>query len=327
MRRAREGELATGAIATITIALAYMYFRNVQWEYGHHRALQHFETLGATIGAPYRYRILTTYLAEIPRTITNALLPDAYGFPVMIAYLLVETACLLFSIVMLYKLLRLWFNEHQAVLLLLLGGISLAVSGRDHFLVPSSWPEPGLIAAAIYAMYFERRRLLLLLVILATLNRETGVQLAILAASMDYSRFGVRRGVMTAALGMIAWAATYGFIRVSLGAAEPEWSLGFIWQLNKTPRELIFAAGALMAVFGALWWWAPAGWQRAPKLLRAAAVIVPIQFVLYAVWGHWVEVRLLTTLLPVVLPLAGFYLFESANTSAADDYVATVKHT
>jgi hypothetical protein len=76
---------------------------------------------------------------------------------------------------------------------------------------------------------------------------------------------------------------------------------------NIQRNNVIAAASAVPLVLGLGWIYAALGYRRAPRFLRGVARVVPFYLAAFALWGWWREVRILTTLYPVLVPLVLVY--------------------
>jgi len=69
------------------------------------------------------------------------------------------------------------------------------------------------------------------------------------------------------------------------------------------PDNLAAAAMVVTLFLGFGWIFAVYGWTRAPRFVRGVGRVLPFYLAAFAVWGWWREVRILTTLYPIVIPL------------------------
>lgn len=157
--------------------------------------------------------------------------------------------------------------------------------------------EAVFIAAALLAILRGRPLWLYPLVIAATLNRETAFLIPLMAAV-------TLRSWKHTALLFIAWAVTYGVIRLAIGPVPSHVTLAEIHAKNLGYGMFRFVLGLFFVAW--LFWYAFKGWKAAPPPLRRAAYIVPVYLALVAVFGVWYEWRLMLTIYPVLIPLAGF---------------------
>lgn len=62
-------------------------------------------------------------------------------------------------------------------------------------------------------------------------------------------------------------------------------------------------------IYGVFWILAIAGYCHAPRFIKGTALVIPLYLVTVAVWGFWVEVRLLQPLYPEIIGLGLSYLY------------------
>jgi hypothetical protein len=112
--------------------------------------------------------------------------------------------------------------------------------------------------------------------------------------------------------------AIFGGLRLVRGSAGPVDELGFVLQRNLERNNLIAAGLAVPLFLGIGWIFALRGVARAPRFIRGIARVVPLYLAAFAVWGWWREVRILTTLYPIVLPLVLAYCYLPRSTEVGD---------
>lgn len=157
--------------------------------------------------------------------------------------------------------------------------------------------EAVFIAAALVAIVDGRKWALYPLVCVATLNRET----AVFIPFMFWFVTGDWRH--TAGLWLV-WALTYGCIRLLVGPVPTQLTLGYIWEINTGIGFGRFLLGLPFVVW--LFWYAWKGWRVAPAGLKRAAYVIPPYLFMVGIFGIWHEWRLVLTVWPLVVPLAGY---------------------
>jgi len=103
----------------------------------------------------------------------------------------------------------------------------------------------------------------------------------------------------------------FGGLRLLRGSADPVDELGNVIIRNIQRNNVIAAASAAPLVLGFGWVYAALGYRRAPTFLRGVARVVPFYLAAFAIWGWWREVRILTSLYPVLVPLVLVYCCEA----------------
>jgi hypothetical protein len=146
--------------------------------------------------------------------------------------------------------------------------------------------------------------------VVASLNRETGVflPLALFLASLKDRR----RETFVSFGYLLLSTAIFAGLRLVRGSADPVDALPDVLSRNLQRNNLIAAALGLPLFLGVGWVYAALGLRSAPTFLRRLVRVVPLYLLAFAIWGWWREVRILTSLYPVLVPLALAYLsFET----------------
>ncbi len=302
-------------IISVSAVLAYGHFRTVGHPFVDARLELHEEILRGEAPEPYRFRVLAPAVAEGLRRALAPVADDPWGF--LVAYAVFDLAAIALFLSILHRYLGAWFTEEQSLLGALFAAATMSVALRDHYFQPWSLLEPALFTAGLACILRERRVALAALVALASLNRETGIFIAIayLIAARDPA--GAREGrrsaagdrAVFAAVLVAIWAAVFFGLRALLGRGAPAPSIPSVLAYNMAGAVLAraFIRGALL--FGAFWIFAALGLRRAPRFVRRTAIIVPLYLVPVALWGGWHEVRLLMPLYAVIVPLGLSFLY------------------
>ena len=297
--------LLWGILLTAAGVSAYDWSFRVDDPIKQERLDTHSRIVNRTARAPERYRVLVPYLLEPPVRALTRFMPyeKAFGRVYAAFYLLAIT-------VMLYALhlsLRTFFTTEQALVGVLVAASTLPMALRYHAYSPYSLLEPTFFALALVWLREQRHVRLVLLMLVATLNRETGIFIAFfLLAVAPLDRPHLRR----AAVLLTIWAATFLGLRWYAGDAPRYFDLQTTWHGNThTLEQLAIAATSWILRLGAFWLYAAIGISRAPAFVRRSALVLPAYALTILVWGTWVEVRLWLPMYPVILPLALSYLF------------------
>jgi hypothetical protein len=304
--------LVAGTVFTLALALTYCGFRDIDSRFIGDRIMLHGRIIDGSAPTPYRYRVLVPYTAETLRLVGSVALPGEMAF--LAAYLLVDGIAFLLSLWCLYALLREWFSEEQSLIGVFLAGISFFVAMRDHAFQPWSYLEPALLALALLAIERGEYGRVAIITAVASLNRETALLLPLAVGTVELGRHGLRAATRAAAPSAIVWVTIYGGLRLARGAAPRERPLIEIFSMNMQPHQLALSLAAWVAFLGLMWYWAASGLRRAPQTVRHAAAIIPVHVGLVIAFGLWIEVRVLTTLLPIIIPLGLSKIFPSSWT-------------
>lgn len=268
------------------------------------RLAAHWSILELHPGAqsPYRYRLLA------PLLIQALALPVAWfagferAFHVVSA--LFYAGALWLMLLVLDRYLERWFSPAEALVGTLATASTLPITLRQHIYAPWSWLEPTLLMVGLLCILDRRGLRLLVLSVVATLNRETGILVAIafLVDALSDKPRSMRR--LLAATACIALsAATIGAVRIIRGPGPPAIALANVWAFNRSDEGLLKAAvnGALfMGVAG--WALVALGFAQAPAFVKRMAWLVVVYLPMYLIGGIWYEVRLLMPLYPVLVP-------------------------
>jgi hypothetical protein len=274
-------------------------------------------------GSPYRYRVLVPFLLE------SGSRTAAFLGPREVAYLttsfIYDGLALTAQMLALYGLTRQWFSPGQALV-----GVAFTTSATlatfGYFLYqPWSILEVMFFALGFWMAYRERWTAVMVTVVLASLNRETGVflPLALLLASLERADFrdtagmraALRRPAVRRAFGLVVLStAIFAGLRLVRGGAPPVDQLADVWSRNLDPNNLTAAGMVLVLFLGLGWIFAALGFARAPDFIRGVARVIPFYLAAFAIWGWWREARILTTLYPILVPLLLAYCYAPPKT-------------
>lgn len=300
----RFSRIAAGLLLSCAAVLAYQYASQVELRFVEQSMERHAEVVSGTAAAPYRYRVLVPFLANLAIAPLSRVMPARLAF--LGVYALYDFLAIAFSLLALHAWLRRFFRGSTALISTLYCATLLIVSLRDHYFMPWSWIEPGLVAVALMLSQRGRAWHLIPLTALATLNRETGLLVPALFAVTRIVGGGARAGHAWrwALAGFATWAVVFLVLRWTLGPAAFYATSADLWRGNLEPLRLLRTALNLLLFGGVLWPLAGLGFRRAPAILRRATLVVPPYLVTVAIWGVWHEMRLLAPLYPVLVPLA-----------------------
>jgi hypothetical protein len=261
--------------------------------------------------APDRYRFALPMMIDGPMSVLRQSMSadDAFDRTYAVFYILALPAFL----ASLFAYVRVWFSTEPALVGVLFIAATLPIAMRPHEYGPHSFLEPTFFSLSLLCVVRERRRWLALLVAIAALNRETGVFLVLCYA---VARPLNKQRVMTTLAYAAIWLAVFIGVRLYAGDGGRYWTVAKVFSSNLSqPWLAVFNVAALLGVF---WWFAAAGFRRAPPFVQRVAIVIPAYVAVIAVWGIWREVRLLLPLMPLLLPLALSFLF-TAESGALDD--------
>jgi hypothetical protein len=321
-------------VGVLGLTLGCLYFIAIDLQAPNYSFTQQQNVIAGIAGSPYRYRVLVPFVLD---SLTHAF---AFLGSTQAAYLggslVYDCVALVFQFLMLYALFRQFFSPLHALL-----GISF-VSGVTVLTLayftyqPWSILEVAFFALGFLLAYRERWVWVGVTVILASLNRETGVFLPLalfLASLQGLHPFGLRavrraaqrRETQISFAFLVMSTLIFSGLRLVRGSADPVDELQNVIVRNIQRNNAIAAASAIPLVLGFGWLYAALGYARAPRFLRGIARVVPFYLMAFAVWGWWREVRILTSLYPVLVPLVLVYCCDrpKPSTSAVSN---TSKH-
>jgi hypothetical protein len=313
-------------IAGLGLALGLLYFVAIDLAAPAHSLGEQQNVISGAAGSPYRYRVLVPLLLDgLTRVFSSLGIRDgAYLY----AWAVYDVLAVMAQLLGLFALARQWFRPGEALVgVAFISGVTLATFAYFTF-QPWSLLEVTFFSLGFLFAYRGRWGRVATLVVLASLNRETGVflPLALLLASIDardwwhpdaIRRAAAQRETRLAFGLLLVSVAIFAGLRLLRGGAAPVDELGDVVSRNLERNNLIAAGLALLLFMGVGWIFALRGFGRAPVFIRRVGRVVPFYLAAFAIWGWWREVRILTTLYPIliVLVLAYCYLPRSGNSS------------
>lgn len=321
MRTARgRADRTTLLIVLLGLLLGGVYFgsidlRDPAFSFGLHERI-----IAGDAGSPYRYRVLVPIILESLTRVFATLEPRALGF--LHASAVYDCVGLVLQLLTLYALARQWFTPRQALIgVAFTCGVTLATFSYFTY-QPWSILEVTFFSLGFLLAYRGRWGGVGVVVLLASLNRETGIflPLALLLRGLDmghpFNAAATLRALLRKREPRLALAYTvlssgvFATLRLVRGSATQVDALGDVFIRNLQPDNLSAAAMVVTLFLGVGWIFAVLGWARAPLFIRGVGRVVPFYLAAFAAWGWWREVRILTTLYPIVIPLVLAYCYQ-----------------
>ena len=298
-------------IVVLGVTLGGMYFLAIDSQAPQFTFTQQQNAFSGIAGSPYRYRVLVPVLLEMGMRAFAFVGSPQQAFQA--ASLTYECAGFVMQFLALYALFRQFFAALTAFL-----GVTFAAGMTVLTLAYFTYQPWSILEVAFFALGFllaYRRRWawLTLVVVLASLNRETGVFLPLAVFLESLNEFpswrmrSIRRETVLAFGLVLLSTAIFLGLRLVRGSAEPVDQLPDVIRRNLERNNLIAAAMGVPLLLGFGWIYAVLGWRSAPEFLRRMARVVPFYLAAFAIWGWWREVRILTSLYPVLVPLVLVY--------------------
>lgn len=270
------------------------------------RVAVHQAVIDHTAPASARYHVLVPYLVETGVRLLAPHMTYEVAFRRVYALYYLSALTALFAVLFWY--LSRWFSDVQALAGSLLVGSTIRIVLRQgeyldlssiptaSVFSPSSLLDPTAIAVGLTLMVNDRRWLLALLIAIASLNSEAALLLPLLYV---LTRPPSRETAITAsgygAIGVVVFVALRALLGAAPSASEP-------------PNPETTAIN-LALFLGPVWLLAIFGMRRAPAFVRQSAIAIPVYLIAVAAIGPSWDLRLMTPLYPLVLPLALSALF------------------
>ena len=295
-------------VALLGVTLGCLYFIAIDLHDPRFSFAQQQNVVSGAAGSPYRYRVLVPFLLEGGRTLFGFVGSPQAAF--LMASFVYDVLGLTFQFVVLYIWFQEFFPENQALLgLTYTSGLTVLTLAYFTF-QPWSILEVALFGLGFLLAYRGHWGWVGVVVVIAAFNRETGVflPLALFLANLPRRR----RETYIAFAYLVVSTVIFGGLRVVRGSADSVDALPDVVARNLDRNNLIAAARGLSLFLGVGWLYAIFGYRRSPEFVRRLARVVPFYLLAFAIWGWWREVRILTSLYPIVIPLALAYLsFET----------------
>jgi len=307
---------ALAIVGSTAIVLAYVYFAYVDYPRLGQRLSAHREILDGTAQSPNRYRVLVPFLADALIGRLSGVMPAERAF--LVAYGLYDVVVFAFLMTALYVYVRRWFSRTETLVGILFAAATMPIALRDHFFQPWSPLEAALFTLGLLLSRDRRRVLLAATIVVAALNRETAIFLALACCLTGLDPAERQRSRSALALGglwVVLWLAVFVGLRWIRGVADHLVTVSEIWAINTTPKYLARALVNHALFGGAFGVLAILGFRHAPRHVRRSAYVVPLYLAAVAVFGMWFEVRLLMPLYPILIPLALSFLYRRGEAS------------
>lgn len=303
-----------GFLLSVAFITAYNYYLRIDQPFLEARRQLQNQILQGTAESPYRYRVLVPYTTHVVDSVISGLTgKDGFKY----TYAIYDAFAIFLSLGALYLYTRIWFTPAQTLIGVLFAAISMTVGFRDHYFQPWSLLEPAIFAFGLYFIVKKHWLALGALILIGALNRETTV--FILAAffftqiplnKMEHAWWIENRAaLLRLVIYGVIWLAVFVGLRLMFGQAPQTETLAETLQTNLKPQSLSLTLELVILFLGAYWIFAGEGWKHSPTFLKRSVWVIPVYMIFYLVFGIWYEVRLLTTMYVVWIPLGLCYLF------------------
>lgn len=243
--------------------------------------------------APFRYRILSVILERW-------IAPSGQPPQVIVVDIAIHTIAVVIVYFGLYQWLRRWHGESAASVGILILCGAWMFSYYFYLRTVYTVIEMACIVLALLALK-SRLWVYAILVILASLNRETGVFLALIWIAYHADEWRARRFWLNAGLLLLTYGAVTAALHIGIGNADHILGLWGTLALNiKRLGDGLFLNTMLLP----LWIMAAKGYRGAPPALKRLAWVGVLSVGAILVGGSWAEMpRLALVVYPLVLPV------------------------
>ena len=246
-----------------------------------------FDSSGSQL-APFRYRLFEPFL-------TDLLNPSGTQFGAITAACILFTLLTMLTLPLLDAWLRRWTNEDRAILGACLYSLIQIAAMHAYFISLSINIEAVCVVIAL-SLVDKSRWPFIPLVIIASLNRESGIVVAAI-----YAAWWGRAGLKQAAALLAIYLGITATLHIVLGGAEH--TMGIIGTLQ---YNLTNALDGILAnlILLPLYWLTASSFRRSDARLQRLAVVAGGYLLAVVVAGSWGEsMRLLLPTLILCLPL------------------------
>jgi branched-subunit amino acid transport protein AzlD len=304
-------------VALLGLTLGCLYFVAIDLHDPRFSFAQQQNVISGAAGSPYRYRVLVPFLLQ-----AGVVAFDSVGSPQQVfldASFVYDVVGLSLQMVVLYVWFRQFFTRQQSLL-----GLAFAAGLTVLTIAYFTFQPWSILEVVFFAVGFILARnghwgWVGAVVVIASFNRETGVflPLALLLASLSKDWRHPSRQTKIAFAYCVLSTAIFAGLRLVRGSADPVDPLAEVLRRNLDRNNLIAAAWGVLLFLGFAWPFALLGLRSAPPFVRRLARVIPVYLVAFAIWGWWREVRILTSLYPILVPLALSYVSFQTHPRAA----------
>jgi hypothetical protein len=308
----RSDQRYLGLIALLGLTVGALYFIAIDLHDPAFIFTQQQNVIAGGAGSPYRYRVLVPALLELGTRAFAGLGTPQTGF--LDASLLYDCLGLAAQFGVLYVWFREFFPPTQSLVgVAFVSGLTVMTLAYFTY-QPWSILEVAFFATGFILAHRGRWHWVGVIVVLASLNRETGVflPLALFLASLDTTSLidaWRKRETRLSFMYLVVSTAIFAGLRLVRGSADPVDQLQDVIARNFQRNNLIAAGFAVPLFLGLGWIYAVRGFSLAPPCARQLVRVIPFYLAAFAIWGWWREVRILTSVYPILVPLVLSYCY------------------
>lgn len=289
--------------------LTYDYYSRIEDPFMDARMTLHHEIVSGTAPYQYRYRLLVPTAAEgLARAFQRAPMvsyrpivpPLAYSKRAFVlAYGALNFAGLAILFWSVGELVAQLFGSELSWLAVALSAILVSFTFRNHYYHPWSFWEGALYGVGLLLIHQRRLWLFAGLSLVGLMNRETSVFLILILFVTAFPNYTSRE--MRFAIGTLAaWVAGFFLLHYFVGYRPSTFFLETALAGNRENAWFALLLNGLMV--GIVSPLILRGMVTGPRLIRRAALVLPMYFALLLVIGYWWEVRYWITAIPIVVP-------------------------
>jgi hypothetical protein len=289
--------------------LTYDYYSRVEDPFMGARMSLHHEIVSGTAPYQYRYRVLIPAVAEgLARVFQHA--PTVKSRPIapplayskrafVLAYASLNFAALAILFWSVGELVAELMGTELSWVAVTLSAILVTFTFRNHYYHPWSFWEGAMFGTGLLLIHQRRLWLFAILSLIGLLNRETSIFLVLILAATAFP--DVRSREMRFAIGtMTAWVAGFFLLHYFVGYRPSTFFLETALTGNRENAWFaLLLNGLLIGIVSPL---ILRGMFTGPRLIRRAALVLPLYLALLLVIGYWWEIRYWITAIPIIVP-------------------------
>jgi len=273
--------------------------------------------LRGTVLSPDRYRILMPFLIRILLRILYFI--TSYRKAFFLSYFILHFIFTFLCLLILYIFFKQWFSKEYSLIGTLFITGTMPITFKFSMVAIWSLMEVFFFTLGLLLTYKKQYLVLALIILLAALNRETGlfIVLAFLFANLDLRAIFKketmidRKVVMLFMFYFFLWLVVFIGLRYFRGMAPHIFTIRRIWVRNCA--HFLTALKYNILFLGFFWIFVILGFKKAPAFIKRASIVAPLYVLTLLIFGNWYEVRTLMTLYPILIPLGLSYFCPKTN--------------
>lgn len=273
-------------ILSVSVVVAQSYHINIFSRFLEPASYLHYQIINGVAASPYKYRILVPYLTEMLSRF----------MPLEVAYMSYFLFSISLFLLTLYYWIKLYTKPQTSLLITILFAALLPLYLKDHLFQPWTLFESLVFVLTLFLLKYDKNILLGFAIIIATLNRETGIFIVSLYGLNQFGKIMNRelnREKFIFVVYTFLWITTYGSLRFFLGNSFHVTPILDILNSNLTIRSLFLTVFNWTFSLGILWYFFLIGLSYEDGFLSKIKYLIPFYIIVIMVFGVWYEIRLL----------------------------------